>query len=335
MNVSLVFFFILIITSYLIHNSSKMPPPPALKLVETEIVTQKPIQKTVSLIGTIRPKHTTILISKGSGVLDTIVSSGQTVKKGDLIAKIINPDIETSYRLSKDTAKIAKTQYERFQSLQKTGYVSAREVEEKKQIWIDAKKELGKTKMELKNMRFYAPFDGIVGAFKIREGAQVNDGAYVVTVYDPRVLAVEVDIPCTNLTNISENQAVYVFNKPYRLNHVQKMIDDETHMCPGDVDIKCDHCVLGASVTVHLVVKDRPKAMVVPTNALFLKNGTTHLYKVIKNKIELLPVKTGIQEKNTVEITSGLSIGDEIIIKSPERLYPGLEVTVFKTKTLG
>lgn len=26
-------------------------------------------------------------------------------------------------------------------------------------------------------MRFYAPFDGVIGAFKIKEGAQVTEGA--------------------------------------------------------------------------------------------------------------------------------------------------------------
>ena len=328
--ISAIFSFLILFTGYFLYNTKKIAPPPSPKLVETQILSPTTINKTIGLIGTIRPKHATILIAKGSGLLDILLSSGQAIKKGDLIAKITNPDIEKSYQLSKATAKIANIQYNRLKSLQKTGFVSAREVEEKKQIWIEAQKELAKTKIELKNMRFYAPFDGIIGAFKIKEGAQVNEAAAVVTVYDPRSLTVEIDIPCTNLTHIKVNQPVYIFNQAYKLNHMQKMIDDETHMCPADVDIHCDNCLIGANVEVRLVVKEKQNALVIPTQALFLREGSTCIYKINNNQIELVKVKTGIQDKEKVEIISGLKPGEQIIIKSPERLYPGLTVAIYQ-----
>jgi membrane fusion protein (multidrug efflux system) len=305
------FLFLILFTGYFFHKATKATPPPAPKLVETQILS-------------------TILIAKGSGLLDTLLPSGQPVKKGDLIAKIINPDIEKSYHLSKATAKIALIQYKRLKSLKKTGYVSTREVEEKKQIWIDAQKELAKTKIELKNMRFYAPFNGIIGAFKIKEGAQVNEAAAVVTVYDPSSLTVEVDIPCTNLSQIKDNQPVYIFNKPFKLSHMQKMIDDETHMCPADIDIHCEDCLVGANIAVQLVVKEKQNTLVIPTQALFLRDGRTCIYKIIDNQIELVKVETGIQDKDKIEIISGLIPGDQVIIKSPERLYPGLTVAIYQ-----
>ncbi|PWY56949.1 efflux RND transporter periplasmic adaptor subunit [Legionella qingyii] len=303
---------------------------PSPKIVETVTIRPSTIEKKIKLIGTIRPKHATVLIAKGSGMLDILMSSGQIVQKGDLIAKIINPDIERSYQLSKETEQLEKTQYQRVKNLQKTGFVSAREVEEKKRIWIDSQKEKARTKIELKNMRFYAPFDGVIGAFKIKEGAQVTEGAPVVTIYDPNSLTVEIDIPCTNNHSIEENQPIYILGKLYHLNHVQKMIDDETHMCPADVDIQCTHCLVGASVSSQLVVNKKTKALVIPAQALFLKQGKTHVYKVVDKKIELIAVKTGIQEQDKVEIISGLKSGDQIVSKSPERLYPGLEISIYK-----
>ncbi|HHT0593043.1 TPA: efflux RND transporter periplasmic adaptor subunit [Legionella anisa] len=315
---------------YLFYYHAKSPPPPTPKIVETVTVTPATIEKTIKLIGTIRPKHATVLVAKGSGMLDTLISSGQTVEKGDLIAKIINPDIERSYQLTKETEQLENTQYQRLKNLQKPGFVSAREVEEKKRIWIDTQKEKARTKIELKNMRFYAPFDGVIGAFKIKEGAQVTEGAPVVSIYDPNSLTVELDVPCTNNLSIKENQPVYILNQLYHLSHVQKMIDDETHMCPADVDIQCTHCLVGASVSALLVVKKKTGALVIPTQALFLKQGKTHVYKVVNKKIELVAVKTGIQEKDKVEIISGIQSGEHIVSKSPERLYPGLEVSIYK-----
>lgn len=315
---------------YIFYYHASISPPPPIKIVEVVTVTPSTIEKTIKLIGTIRPKHATILVAKGSGMLDTLMSSGQTVKKGDLIAKITNPDIERSYQLSKETEQLENTQYQRLKSLQKTGFVSAREVEEKKRIWIDSQKERARTKIELKNMRFYAPFDGVIGAFKIKEGAQVTEGVPIVTIYDPNSLSVEIDIPCTNNHAIAENQPIYIFNQRYHLNHVQKMIDDETHMCPADVDIQCTRCLIGASVSSQLVVNKKTETLIIPTQALFLKQGKTHVYKVVDKKIELIAVKTGIQEKDKVEIISGLKSGDQIVSKNPERLYPGLDVSIYK-----
>lgn len=326
--------FALILTAFsiyfLFYSPVKNAPPSPAKIVEVVVLKPSTIEKTIRLIGTVRPKHATVLVAKGSGMLDILMSSGEPVKKGDLIAKITNPDIERSYKLSKETEELENTQYKRLQSLQKTGFVSAREVEEKKRIWIDSQKEKARTKIELKNMRFYAPFDGVIGAFKIKEGAQVTEGVPVVTIYDPNSLTVEIDIPCTNNHSIKEHQPIYIFDRVYHLNHVQKMIDDETHMCPADVDIQCPHCLIGASISSQLVINKKTGTLIIPTQALFLKQGKTHVYKVIDKKIELVKVKTGIQEKDNVEIISGLKSGDQIVSKNPERLYPGLEVSIFK-----
>lgn len=324
---------LLALSAYYLSQRKRPPEAPLPKMVEVERLMPTAIEKTISLIGTIRPKHATLLVAKGSGLLDTLRFSGEQVKKGELIAKIINPDIEKSYALSKATEQIANTQYQRFHSLQKTGFVSAREVEEKKQVWIDAQQERAKTKIELKNMRFYAPFDGIIGAFKIKEGAQVSEGATVVTIYDPNSLTVELDIPCTNKTQIEDKQPIYIFHQLHHLSHMQKMIDDESHMCPADVDIQCPHCLIGASVKVQLVVNKKSGVLVVPTQALFLKNGQPHVYKIIAGQVVSVAVHTGIQEKDKIEISAGLKAGDQVVIKSPERLYPGLVVAIYQASS--
>lgn len=123
-------------------------------------VTPTTIEKTIKLIGTIRPKHATVLVAKGSGMLDTLISSGQTVEKGDLIAKIINPDIERSYQLSKETEQLENTQYRRLKNLQKPGFVSAREVEEKKESGSTHKKKKPEPKSNSKTCVFMRHLTG-------------------------------------------------------------------------------------------------------------------------------------------------------------------------------
>ncbi|MDP1603725.1 MAG: efflux RND transporter periplasmic adaptor subunit [Legionella sp.] len=315
-------------------KSSKKALEPAPKLVEVLAVKNENIQQTIRLIGTIRPLHATVLIAKGTGNFDALIPTGEKVHKGALIAKIINPDIENNLELSEATEKIAKTQYDRLLSLHNTGYVSSKEVEEKKQTWIDAQKELSKTKIEFDTMRFYAPFDGIIGAYKIREGTQINQGDPVVTIYDPSTLLVDFDIPCTTITTVKEGQSVRILNKNYSLSHIQRMIDDETHMCPADVAIACENCLIGASTNVDLVVQEKKGVIVVPENALFLRNGKTFAYIVSNGKIVLTPVKTGLRDKSRIEILSGLTLNQLLVIKGQERLYPDMPVQIYKPATV-
>lgn len=322
--------FILLSISLYFYLHSKNEPQPPSKVVEVELLKPSSIQKNVSLIGTIHPKHASLLVAKRTGVLDILLTSGQAVKKGELLAKIINPDIEKNYHLSKDAVAIAENQYQRFLNLQNKGFVSLRELEEKKQSLIEAQKDLAKTKIEMKEMRFYAPFDGVIGAFKLREGSQLNVGDAVVTIYDSHTKTIDLDIPCTYLKYIKPNQAVSVFNHKYQLSHIQEMMDEDTHMCPADIDVSCEHCVMGDSVTVQLILKEKQDVLVIPTQALFLQNGKLFVYKVLDNHIELVAVKQGIQDKEKVEIVSGLKAGDSVVSNNPERLYPGMEVTIFQ-----
>ncbi|WP_278043990.1 efflux RND transporter periplasmic adaptor subunit [Legionella lansingensis] len=300
------------------------------KMVEVEEIKRGNIQQTAELIGTIHPKHATVLLAKASGMLDSLVPTGQKIHKGMLLAKLDNIDVENNHQLSETAEKIARTQYERLSSLLKTGFVSPKEAEEKKQAWIEASKNLSQTKIELDTMRFYAPFDGIVGAYKKREGTQVNPGDPVVTIYDPSALTVDFDIPCTNITTIREGQTVRVLGKEYPITHVQKMLDEDSHMCPADVEISCDDCVIGASVDVELVIKEKKKVLVIPFQALFLRNGEHYVYIVEDHKVVLTPVQTGLQNKSSVEITSGLKLGQLLVVKGQERLYPGISVGIYK-----
>lgn len=297
--------------------------------METITLTKGNIQETIHLLGTIRPKHVAVLTAKGSGILDILANTGQFITKNELIAKIDNPDNEKSLQLSEAAEQIAHDQYQRLADLVKKGYVSPKEADQQKQTWVATQKELAQAKLDLDTLRFYAPFNGIIGVYKKREGMQVSQGDAIVTVYDPDSLAVDIDLPCTALPSIKAGQTVKLLNHNYKLSHVQPMLDEDTHMCPADIDIVCKHCLIGSTVELDLVVREHKKVIVVPSSAVFLRNGAPFVYVMSKGKIELVAIKTGLQDKSSLEITEGLQEGQKLIIKGQERLYPGMSVSEY------
>jgi membrane fusion protein (multidrug efflux system) len=303
-------------------------PPEHVKVVEVFTVSNQDIHQTVHLIGTVKAKHTSQLTAKTEGIVSISVVAGQKVKKGDVIAHIENEQINNTYTLTQSAENIAKEQYERTASLSKTGAASRQTIDEKKQAWIDAQKLADKAKSDHENLQFIAPFDGIVGAYKVREGAQVHLGDQIVSVFDPGYLIVEFDVPADILPHIEQGQQVVVSGKTYSLTHIQKMLDEDTYMAPAHVDIDCSTCILGSATDVELTVTSKKGCIVIPFEAVFMQNGKTFIYKVVEGKAISQSVTLGIRHEKDVEVTEGLSINDNIVRTGQDRLYPNIAVKI-------
>jgi membrane fusion protein (multidrug efflux system) len=81
-------------------------------------------------------------------------------------------------------------------------------------------------------------------------------------------------------------------------------------------------------VDIFLPVESSLSTLLIHTDAVFLKNGKPCVYKIVEGKVELIHIKTGLKEKETVEIKEGLLEGDKIVLYGQNRLYPGLDVEI-------
>src|SRR3989338_6063051 len=183
---------LLALLAYFYFHHHAIPTETPNKVVETLILKPAPIAHTIELIGTIHPRRLPLLSAKSSGSLDILINAGEQVQKGQLLAQLTNPDLEKSHQLSQDEEQIAKTQYQRMLKLRSSGIVSAREIEEKKQLWLEAQRKISLSQIDVKNSQFLAPFAGIVGVWKAKEGAQIQTGESLVTLYDPSEIVVDV-----------------------------------------------------------------------------------------------------------------------------------------------
>lgn len=302
------------------------------KVVETEIVKKTPFKHRINLIGTVRPKNYCVLTAKTGGTIDTLIPAGSNVKKGDIIAKIENADIEKTYNLSISAKEIAQSQHNRVVRLVKQKVSSQKELEDSRKNLIDADKDLAKASIDMQNMLVKAPFDGILGAYKIKDGEQVSEGNHVATFYNHDRLLVEFDIPSQYIRKINVGQEVVMKEdgRGFALKHVQKAIDEESYMCPASFELPDPDGtqIIGASVDLALTVEAKDQAIVIPFSAVYLYEGREVVYVVRDGKAEISDIKVGIRNDDSVEVLSGLKEGDEIIILGQDRLYPGISVKI-------
>ncbi len=304
-------------------------------VVRAEKVQTGSIQETADFIGFIKAEYQTTLTAKAQGTLRIFKTPGESLKKGTLIAKIENQDVENNYRLLKETESLAELQYDRWVALGKAGVVSKNAVDDKKNLLLDAQKRLSDAKIAVEHLKLSAPFDGMVGLFKSRDGTQLQSGDGIVSFYDPSSLMVEFDIPLSVATRVQDGTQILVQDQPYPLTHIQKMLDSETHMCPAFVRIQCMNCIIGASTDVSIIVAERENAVVIPFGAVFIREGKSCVYVEKEGKAVLTPVTLGIRSKDRVEVTSGLKSGDTLITEGHSLLYPTAPVSISLPEQLG
>jgi membrane fusion protein, multidrug efflux system len=331
----------LLLLFILITNLSIAKEKKDIKVVEVESITYKNITQTIRLVGTVQAKRSTVLIAKTIGTLDYIAHAGEKISRKGVIATLENADLENTYTLSLSAEKNAKDQYERIVQLEKSRLAKKQDVEDRKNQWIEAQKALNTARIEFDKTRFFAPFDGIVGGFKMREGVQVQIGNPIVSFYDPSELIVEFDIPTPILKQIQRSfdqepnkiHKVIIDGKKIQIPHIQNMIDPETLMSPAYVNYPCNDCVIGSNIMLDFVVARRKKVIVIPFESILLRDGKAYAYVVKNNKTILCPITTGIRGKDKIEVTSGLSVGDLVVIRGHERLFPDMEVKIYEPLT--
>ena len=167
-----------------------------------------------------------------------------------------------------------------------------------------------------------------MGLFKFQEGSEVQKADIIVQFYDPKSLIVEFDVPLSVTEKVENGGPIFVSDQEYRLTYIQKMLDEQTHMCPAYAEISCLNCVIGTTVDVSLVTQVKHSVIVIPVEAVFLRGGKSFVYVVKDNKAKLTRVNYGIRDKKRIEITYGLNEGDQIIPFGHNRLYPNMSVKI-------
>jgi membrane fusion protein (multidrug efflux system) len=298
-------------------------------MVEALLVEKGTIKQEITLIGTVCPRHFCVLTARAGGTLDALVFAGSFVKKGHLIAKIENAEIDKIYHLSLSAKQLAIQQQQRAELLRKQGLLSQKESDAVHQTILETEKTLARAQIDRENTLVKAPFDGVLGTYRTKDGAQVSAGTPLATFYNPEALLVEFAIPSQYIAKVHPGQLVTIQGQSLTLKYVQQAIDEETRMCPASVEVSgaSGSWLIGSSVEIKLTIEEKSNVLIIPRSAIFLRGGKDTVYVVGKeNTVEERNVLLGISDREKVEVTSGLSEKEVIVAIGQDRLYPGISV---------
>lgn len=82
----------------------------------------------------------------------------------------------------------------------------------------------------------------------------------------------------------------------------------------------------GMSAVVHLRVREAVDAVTVPAAAVFTSDGRDSVWAVRDGRAQPIPVTIGVQGQDVVQILSGLSEGEQIVVRGTDQVRAGQEV---------
>jgi RND family efflux transporter MFP subunit len=319
------------------------------------------VTETIQVVGNLVGEATVSVTAKVSGRLEAVyVELGDRVARGGRIAKVEDQELreqvkqaEASFEVAQATVrqreadlKFAQTALDRSRNLfsrqllprQTLDDAEARVQASTAQLDLSraqhsqAQARLDELRINLADTVTVSPVDGFVGKRFLDPGAFVNSNTPVVSVVDisnVRLVAnlVERDLRRVNVGDRANAEVDAFPGEQFsgRVARVAPVLDPATRTSEMEIELPNDGFRLkpGMYARVNLTVEQRKDALVVPRNAVVDLEGKRGVFVPDGEVARFLPVETGLQDSNRVEITQGIPAGTQVVTTGATALRDG------------
>jgi RND family efflux transporter MFP subunit len=205
-----------------------------------------------------------------------------------------------------------------------------------------AENTLADAKAALANYYIYAPFNGVIGAVSVQKGDTISSGTSAITFITQQQYT-QISLSEVDITKIKMgDKAIMTFDAIDGLSITGKVTEIDTigTVSQGVVnynikitfDTQDDRIKPGMSVTANVITNTRQNVLTVPNSAVKSRNGGYYVLAFDNNFDLTIPtanqgfvsvtaptqktVEIGSADDTNTEITSGLSEGDQVVVRT-------------------
>ena len=291
----------------------------------------------IDATGTIEPVNSVDLSATASGTLEQVlVKQNEQVTKGQKLAVIESKALTSTQQEALNTLNNKQSYYQRLHSLYKQGAVSFQTMDDAKLDYLNAKAAYEKAQADVNDTIVFAPMDGTVIGEPMKTGETVSQGLssqmVIMTIADLSSMQIELLVDETDIGGVAIGQNVEftVDAYPDRTFHgVVSNISKKEYSSSSSsssssvvyytvyVNINSNELQgLYPSMTARATIKGKEDtdALIIPVTAVRSDTEGSYVYKMESGKLKKVYIKTGITTDTKVEVTSGLSAGDQVVI---------------------
>jgi membrane fusion protein (multidrug efflux system) len=312
---------------------------------EVQVVkpTRRDVAATLRLPATVSPYSQTTLYSKVSGYLKTIhVDKGDSVRAGQVLAIIEDPELEERYQQAQSEYAIKKVTYERLSNVWKENpdVIAKQDVDLAEAAYLGSKHALEQLAAMLDYTKVRAPYNGIITARFVDPGALIQaatssatQAVPLLTIMDASILRFYVNVPQEDSPYVKKGTPVTIVLKSIGGKTLEATVTRSTmSLDPGtrtmlvEIDVPNPGHALapGMFAEVILTLREHRDALVVPPAALVADDSSKAVFVIEQGVARKVPVKTDIDDGVWLEIASGLTGSEDVVVVGKARLTDGI-----------
>lgn len=357
MNMNRLMIVLLLVSSPAVQAQQERPP--ASVVVET--VRQMSVSPTVPVTGTVYSRDDVQITLGVDGQLEFVAEPGTRVKQGEVIARIDTTTLELDRAEQQAQAERARAQLRyldaqlrRQQNLADTNVLAASELEQTQSQRDVSASDLRIAEVRLKQIEdqlrravVTADFDGVITTRLRREGEDVTRGTAVARLLDTERLEVRVLVPLRYQGRVAVGDQLRLFGfEREAIGRVRSMVptpDPRQQAFEMLIEITGGKITggetagespwsVGELVSVAIPLSSATDALVVPRDALILRQEGSYVFRVSNdNTAEKIPVTIGDSAGDRIAVTGDLREGDRVVVRGGESLVAGQAVNILQS----
>lgn len=268
-------------------------------------------------------------------VTGILVREGQEVAKGTGLIKIDDAELKASLDRAQADWDLAAQALKRTRDLQSQNASSAADLEQAEATERSTRAEVDLLKIRLERSTVRAPFGGVVGQRFVSLGDYVTTASRLAALQTVNPQRAVFQIPERYAERLRIGQRVQfrvaaLGNQEFT--GVVDFVDPIVQLPARTILIKAQvpngrrQLAAGMFIEARLATAVRPTAVLVPEDAILPVQGANFVWVVRDGKAARNQVELGVRLPGFVEIRSGISAGEQVVVGGLERLQDGMPV---------
>ncbi len=294
----------------------------------------------VSYSGTFEPnKETKINADIQGKILKVLVDAGSVVRKGQALIQLDNSLLKLQLQTIDIQIEGLELDVKRYTILANADAIQGVQLEKTILGLKTANLQRATLLEQINKTTITAPFGGIVTAKLTEEGAFAAPGVPLLQITDISTLKFSINVPENELSQFANNQIYTIAADIYpetALSGKVILIGSKANMgksfpiqfsLNNTADMKIKSGMFGK---VILKNDSETKHIIIPASAIVGTNIQPQVYAIKDGKAILRNINIASRFQNKVVVSSGLNLGDQIIINGFINLFDGANVSISK-----
>ncbi|MFZ4401102.1 MAG: efflux RND transporter periplasmic adaptor subunit [Bacteroidales bacterium] len=295
----------------------------------------------ISVSGSILPNESVALMNEIAGrVVQLNLPEGKFVKKGTLLVKLYDDDLQASLKKMQTQLAIQEKILKRQTELLKANGISQSDYDQTYLQVNSIKADIEMQQSMIRKTQILAPFDGSIGLRNISIGAYISSSSLLATIRMEDQLKLDFSVPEKYSSEIKPGLKV-----KFSVHGDDKLYDATVLATEGGIEAytrnlkvraiiksKSDKLLPGGFTNVQLTLGENKNAIMVPTQAIIPQERNKTVIVAKNGKAKFIIVHTGTRRASTIEITDGLNPGDTIVTTGLLFLKDGAKLSFSNVK---